>query len=153
MKDKISLERSNSTHESFIRLVKELDEYLSGINGDQDAFFKEFNTIDKLQYVIVCYINKVAAGCGAFKRINDTTVEVKRMYVKPIYRGKNIATLILKELEEWARQERFSSVVLETSKTMQPAVYLYKKNEYGVISNYGPYKGVESSICFKKTLN
>ncbi|MDE1206002.1 GNAT family N-acetyltransferase [Tenacibaculum larymnensis] len=153
MNDKISLERLNSTHESFIRLVKELDEYLSGINGDQDAFFKGFNTIDKLQYVVVCYINKVAAGCGAFKRINDTTVEVKRMYVKPIYRGKNIATLILKELEEWAREERFSSVVLETSKTMQPAVYLYKKNEYGVISNYGPYKGVESSICFKKTLN
>lgn len=101
----------------------------------------------------MCYINKVAAGCGAFKRINGTTVEVKRMYVKPIYRGRNIATLILKELEEWAREERFSSVVLETSKTMQPAIHLYKKNEYGVISNYGPYKGVESSICFKKTLN
>ncbi|WP_440069679.1 GNAT family N-acetyltransferase [Tenacibaculum discolor] len=153
MSDKISLERLNSTHESFIRLVLLLDEYLSGINGDQDTFFKEFNTIDKLQYIVVCYLNKVEVGCGAFKRIDDRTVEVKRMYVKPIYRGKNIATLILKELEEWAREEQFSSVVLETSKTMQPAVHLYKKNEYDVIPNYGPYKAVESSICFKKTLN
>jgi len=153
MHHEINIERTNSDNESFVSLVEELDEYLSGINGDQDNFFRQFNTIEKVQNVVVCYINKVAIGCGALKRIDDRTVEVKRMYVKPIHRGKNIATLILKELEKWAREEQFSSVVLETSKTMKPAVHLYKKNEYTVIPNYEPYKEIASSICFKKVLS
>ncbi|CAM1368721.1 GNAT family acetyltransferase [Tenacibaculum sediminilitoris] len=153
MKNELNFEKTNSKDENFVSLVQELDAYLSGVNGSQDEFFRQFNTIEALPYVIVGYIGTIPVGCGAFKIVEDKTVEVKRMYVKPIYRKKNIATLILKKLEEWAREEQFCSIVLETSKTMQPAVHLYEKNEYAIIPNYGSYKSVESSICFKKELN
>ena len=148
----MNLKRTNSGDVDFVSLVQELDKYLSGINGDQDDFFRRFNTIDTLQHVAVCYLEGIPVGCGAFKVIADKVVEVKRMYVKPAYRGKHTATLILKELEGWAREEQFETVVLETSKTMQPAVYLYQKNGYTIIPNYEPYKEVSSSVCFKKEI-
>ncbi|WP_428740862.1 GNAT family N-acetyltransferase [Tenacibaculum sp.] len=148
----MNFKRTNSGDADFVGLVQELDKYLSGINGNQDDFFRQFNTIDTLQYVIVCYVGKIPVGCGAFKGIADKVVEIKRMYVKSTYRGKHIATLILKELEGWAKEEQFDTVVLETSKTMQPAVYLYQKNGYNIIPNYEPYKDVPSSVCFKKEL-
>ncbi|TDQ30087.1 GNAT family N-acetyltransferase [Tenacibaculum caenipelagi] len=152
MNNAVNLKRTNSKDEDFVALVQELDKYLSGINGDQDDFFSQFNTIDALQNVVVCYVGITPVGCGAFKAIANKTVEIKRMYVKPTYRGKHIATLVLKELEKWAGEEQFDTVILETSKTMQPAVNLYQKNGYNIIANYEPYKDVLSSICFKKEL-
>ena len=152
MNDKITFTRTNAGNEDFIGLVEELDTYLSGINGDKDTFFKQFNTINTLQHVVICYLDKIAVGCGAFKIVTDETVEVKRMYVKPKYRGNNIGTLVLKELEKWAKEERFETIILETSKTMEPAVNLYRKNEYAIIPNYEPYKNIESSVCFKKSI-
>ncbi|CAM1342010.1 GNAT family N-acetyltransferase [Tenacibaculum aestuarii] len=153
MNNLVNLKRTNSRDVDFIALVQELDKYLSGINGNQDEFFKQLNTVDTLQHVIVCYIDAVPVGCGAFKIVEDKTVEVKRMYVKPTCRGKHIATRILNELEEWARQEQFDIIILETSKTMEPAVNLYQRNGYIITPNYEPYKEVSSSICFKKRLS
>ena len=148
----ISLKRTDSNSKDFINLVRELDVYLSQINGEEDDFFKQFNSIESLKNVLVCYVDEKAVGCGAFKEITEKTVEIKRMYVNPNYRGNNIATLILNELESWAKEKRFTEVVLETSKTMLPAVNLYQKNKYSVMPNYGPYKNIVSSICFKKYL-
>ena len=129
----ISLKRTDSNSKDFIDLVRELDVYLSQINGEEDDFFKQFNSIESLKNVLVCYVDEKAVGCGAFKEITEKTVEIKRMYVNPNYRGNNIATLILNELESWAKEKRFTEVILETSKTMLPAVNLYQKNKYSVI--------------------
>lgn len=153
MKNELNFEKTNAKDENFVSLVQELDTYLSGVNGSQDEFFRQLNTIEALPYVIVGYIGAIPVGCGAFKIVEDKTVEVKRMYVKPTSRGKHIATRILNELEEWARQEQFDTIILETSKTMEPAVNLYQRNGYIVIPNYEPYKEVSSSICFTKQLS
>ncbi|CAM1371617.1 GNAT family N-acetyltransferase [Tenacibaculum xiamenense] len=148
----INLIRTDSTNKDFKILVKELDMYLSGINGDNDEFFRGHNKIDHLNHVVVAYCNGEAVGCGAFKVFNEEGVEVKRMYVKPEFRGQKIAMKILEELEKWAKANEFRFVLLETSKEMLPAVKLYKRNNYDVIPNYEPYKNIESSICFKKNI-
>ena len=148
----IIFKRTDSTNQDFINLVISLDKYLSGINGEDDSFFKDFNKIEDLQYVIVAYLNDVPVGCGALKKYNSDTLEVKRMFVEPTYRGRKIAQQIVAELELWVQELNYQFCVLETSIEMKPAVALYKSVGYLEIPKYGPYKEVETSICFQKRI-
>ncbi len=144
--------KTTSQNTDFQLLVNQLDRYLSGVNGDADDFFKQFNQIDLLHYVIVVYQKDLPIGCGAIKQFDAKTIEIKRMYVLPEARGKGIAQGILTALENWASELGFEKCVLETSKTMLDAIGLYQKCAYEIIPNYGQYKGVETSICLEKSL-
>jgi putative acetyltransferase len=63
-----------------------------------------------------------------------------------------LATMVLKELEAWVKENSYTSSILETGFKQPEAIALYKKNGYSLIPNYGQYKGVETSVCFKKML-
>ncbi len=89
------LKRTDSTDSDFISLVAQLDAYLKIRDGDENAFYAQFNKIDMLNNVVVCYVDDVAVGCGAFKPFEGDAVEIKRMYVHPDQRGKGIAQMIL----------------------------------------------------------
>ncbi len=144
--------KTTSQNIDFQLLTNQLDHYLTGVNGDNDGFFKQFNSINLLQNVIVAYENNEAIGCGAIKKFDDNSMEIKRMYVLPEQRGKGVAQGILAALESWTLELGFEKCVLETSKTMLDAVALYQKCDYKIISNYGQYAGIETSICFEKNL-
>ncbi|NNE31630.1 MAG: GNAT family N-acetyltransferase [Winogradskyella sp.] len=149
----IKLVRTNSDNTDFINLVKELDAYLRITDGDEHDFYNQFNAIHNLKNVVVAYLNKQAVGCGAFKELSKTDVEVKRMFTRLNTRGKGIASAVLKELECWAQELNYKSIVLETGIRQTEAVQFYRKNNYTTIPNYGPYLGVKNSLCFKKTLS
>ncbi|MFD1063442.1 GNAT family N-acetyltransferase [Winogradskyella litorisediminis] len=142
--------RTTSENKDFINLVEELDAYLKITDGDEHEFYNQFNTIETLKNVVVAYENETAVGCGAFKPFDDNSVEIKRMFVFPSNRTKGIGALILKELENWASLIGYSSCVLETGKRQTEAVQFYKKCGYYEIPNYGQYKNMENSLCFKK---
>ncbi len=133
-------------------LTRLFDDYLGVIDGDEKDFFAQYNQI-YLEHVIVCYEDETALGCGAFKPLEGHTAEIKRMFVLPEHRGKGIATSVLHELENWAKQSGFTICILETSNQLKNAIALYQKSGYEVIPNYGQYVGVESSICMQKSLN
>ncbi|MBC3847251.1 GNAT family N-acetyltransferase [Winogradskyella echinorum] len=148
----IKLVRTNSENSDFIDLVKQLDAYLKITDGDEHDFYNQFNSIDKLNHTVVAYRENQPVGCGAFKEFDKTSVEVKRMFTSSEAREKGIASLILKELEDWAAELNYSSCVLETGIRQVEAVQFYKKNLYNIIPNYGQYIGVENSLCFEKFL-
>ncbi len=144
--------RTTSEYPDFRILVGELDRFLSIINGDDDAFFAQYNTIDHLKNVVVAYLDGQPAGCGAYKFFEGKAVEIKRMYVLPEQRGQGVARTVLYELEQWAKAEGYDQCVLETSIDLHEAIRLYEKCGYTPIPNYGQYAGVESSRCFSKNL-
>ena len=144
------LKRTNSDDSDFQKLVVELDKDLAIRDGDDHAFYDQFNKIDAIKYVIVIYEDEVAVGCGAIKEYEAGVMEVKRMYVPLEKRGKGIASLILQELEKWAKELGCQKCILETGIKQPEAISLYKKNNYTITSNYGQYAGVETSICFEK---
>ena len=144
--------RTDASHPDFRDLVKWLDQELADRDGEDHAFYHQFNTIEALKHVVVLYKDNVPVGCGAIKKFNDTSAEVKRMFVKPDFRGQGLASVVLKELELWASELGFGSCVLETGKKQPEAIALYKKNGYAIIPNYGQYIGIENSVCFKKAL-
>ena len=92
------------------------------------------------------------AGCGCFKPFDSNVVELKRMFVEDKFRGKGLGNTILLELEKWAKELNFSSIILETGTVQKEAITLYKKNGFIVIPNFDPYIGNELSICFQKNI-
>ena len=148
----IKIIRTNSDDHDFIGLVRLLDADLAQRDGDDHSFYAQFNTIDKINNVVLAYENEKPAGCGAIKAYGANTMEIKRMYVLPESRKKGIATKILSELEHWAGELSSARCVLETGKKQPEAIGLYKRNGYKVIPNYGQYAGVENSLCFEKEI-
>ena len=148
----IKLIRTGSDNNDFINLVKSLNDYLKIVDGDDHDFYHQYNNIDVLKNIIVAYIDNKPVGCGAFKKYGENDAEIKRMFTLPETRGKGVATKILKELESWSKELNFEACLLETGKRQIEAIQFYKKNGYMVTPNYGQYKGVTNSICFKKML-
>lgn len=146
-------QRTDAANEDFQSLVNLLDEYLAFIDGDEHAFYAQLNKTANLNQVVVCYRKDEPIGCGAFKAYDEHTVEIKRMYVKPAYRGKGIGLYILRELELWAAELNFSAVLLETGKRQPDAIRLYEKAGYSRIKNFGKYENVENSVCMMKRIS
>ena len=142
--------RTDSDNADFRELVALLDQDLQIRDGEEHSFYAQFNKIDKIQHVVVAYQNGRAAGCGAIKEYSKNAAEVKRMFVKPEWRGQGIAKKILSELEIWAAELNYSECILETGKKQPEAIGLYQKSGYQLIPNYGQYEGVENSVCMRK---
>lgn len=144
--------RCSSDNKNFKELVALLDADLALRDGDENAFYAQFNGIDALKNCVVFYSDKTLVACGAFKEFNEDSVEIKRMFVQPDFREKGIASKVLKVLEEWAKELNYTYAVLETGLRQPEAIALYKKNNYEIIENYPPYEEMENSVCFKKYL-
>jgi GNAT superfamily N-acetyltransferase len=148
----IRLERTTSDNEDFRLLISELDKELRSRYEEKQAIYDQYNIIENNRNVVIAYKDEVPVGCGCFKKFDDSSVEIKRMFVKPEYRGQKIAASILQELEDWAIEFNISGTILETGIKQHEAIHLYQKSGYIVVENYGPYKGLPESICMQKNL-
>jgi GNAT superfamily N-acetyltransferase len=129
-----------------------LDAELAVRDGEDHAYYAQFNKIDMIKHAVIVYIDNVPCGCGAIKAFSKEAMEVKRMYVSPNFRCQGIAIMILNELEKWTLEEGYTKCVLETGYQQPEALALYKKCGYQIIPNYGQYEGIENSVCFEKKL-
>ena len=91
----LEIKRTNSENRDFIKLVQYLDSDLAERDGDEHAFYHQFNKIDKINHAVVIYEDDKPVGCGAIKEYDANSVEIKRMYTTPEVRGKGIATKVL----------------------------------------------------------
>ena len=149
----IQLKRTSSEDKDFIALVSALDKELAIRDGDDHEFYHQFNKIDGLQHAIVGYIGDNPVTCGAIKEFSSMSMEVKRMYTLPEYRGNGFAKKVLDMLENWAAELDYERCVLETGLKQPEAIALYERSGYERIPNYGQYIGIDNSRCFEKILN
>jgi len=149
----IVLKRTNSIDPDFHGLIQLLDRDLNERYGALQLVYDAHNKIEYIDTVVIAYRDGEAVGCACFKVFDAQSVEIKRMFVHPSERGKGTASLILAELESWAAAGGYLFTVLETGTKQLEAIRLYQKLGYMLIDNYGPYVGMESSICMRKRLN
>ncbi len=134
-------------------LLRELDAELSARYPDAP-----FHGIDGFQfslangYFVVAQICDEAVGCGAFRPLDTGGVEIKRMFVRPAFRGRGIARAILAALHAEARRRGYISAVLETGQRQPEAIALYESEGYEHIEPFGAYVGSGISVCFRKAL-
>jgi len=82
-----------------------------------------------------------AAACGGVLMLDAERAELTRVYVRPAYRGRNTASLLLEQLEDEARGLGACRMVLNTRLDLIEARALYARHGYAEIPAYctGPY--------------
>jgi GNAT superfamily N-acetyltransferase len=92
------------------------------------------------------------AACGGVKLVGDDYGEVKRMYVRPRFRGLGLAKLMLRHLEDYARAQGIGRLRLETGIHQREAVALYERIGFRRIPPFGTYRDDPLSLFFEKSL-
>jgi GNAT superfamily N-acetyltransferase len=101
---------------------------------------------------LVAIVDGQAVACGALRPLEPGVGEVKRMFVRPEFRGRGIARQILVALESSARERGYSTLRLETGTRQPEAIRLYRSAGYSEIPCFGEYADGQFSVCFEKRL-
>lgn len=91
-------------------------------------------------------------GCGAVRRIDPATAELKRMYVAPSSRGLGVGRALLEALTAEARSLGVRRLVLETGVRQGAATGLYESAGFLPVPPFGEYVGSPLSVCMAKDL-
>ncbi len=148
----ITIKRTDASDPDFPLLVAQLTFEIREIYDDFRVIHDKYNQISHLDTVVIACANDVAVGCGCFKEIDSHTVEIKRVYVRPSERKLGIGTAVMDELEVWAKEAGYTEVITETANKLAESISFLKNRGYETIPNYGPYIGMEASVCFRKSL-
>lgn len=92
-----------------------------------------------------------AAGCIALRRLDDTRCEMKRLYVRPAFRGQHLGEFLVRNIIEDARLIGYREMLLDTLPFLQSAIRLYEKLGFSVIEKYND-SPMDSSIYMKLEL-
>lgn len=149
----MQLIETTSTDARFVVLCDELDADLNKQNGEVlQKLYKQYNTLEKIQNVVLALQDETPVACAALKEYAPGTAEVKRVYTKPLCRGQGVAAAMLCALEQHAKQQGYTRLVLETGLNMLPAQRLYHRLGFHQIPNYGHYATLPDSYCMEKPL-
>jgi len=129
------------SHLDEIRII--MNEYLSFIAKElirppwnynlnvEDAVNFTMNNLDKFAEpdgrLLLVEVDSEIAGTISLRKIREDAGEIKRMYVKPEFRGKKLGNLLIEEVIEISQRNEFSKLYLDTAHFMSSAVSLYKK--------------------------
>ena len=102
---------------------------------------------------MVAYADGQAIGCAAIRELPHDVGEVKRMFVRPRWRGRGVARKILTSLEDHALERGFVALRLETGSGQPEAIGLYRSAGYREIPAFADYVGNAVSVCFEKKLS
>jgi ribosomal protein S18 acetylase RimI-like enzyme len=93
------------------------------------------------------------AGCGGIKLAGSDYGELKRMYVRPAFRGLGLGKLLIERLAAHACERRVPLLRLETGVYQVEAIGLYERAGFYRIPPFGPYRADPLSLCFEKPLD
>ena len=90
------------------------------------------------------YADGVPAGCIGMRKLDEENCEMKRLYVRTEFRGRNFGEMLVKKLLEDARREGYSSMLLDTLPFLKTAIHIYKRMGFYAIGSYNgsPMEGL-----------
>lgn len=75
----------------------------------------------------LAYDKDKLAGCIGLRKINDQNSEMKRLYVRPEFRGKSIGNLLIQRIIQDAKAIGYSYMLLDTLPFLKSAIKMYQK--------------------------
>ncbi|MDR7209061.1 GNAT family N-acetyltransferase [Flavobacterium piscis] len=152
MNAKIKVVKTTSKNPDFIFLIETFDAYLWERYPELEKNYWGNNLIEFNVNVFIVYLDEKPVACGCFKKYNEESAELKRMFVLPEARGFGLAQLVIKELEAEAKNQGFVVLILETLYKQIEAINLYQKKGFKIVENYEPYVGLLNSVCMSKSI-
>jgi len=123
-----------------------LDAYIAELaqrfeNGFEGGSFGTADMTPPVGWLLLARLEGEAVGCGALKRLDATTGEIKRVWVSPAARGMGVAARLMDRLEALALEIGCRRVLLDTNRTLTEAKAMYLKRGYHEIGRYNdnPY--------------
>jgi len=86
--------------------------------------------------IVVAYVDDVAAGCVALRPFDNHTCEMKRLYVKESFRNMKLGKALAQHIIAEAKTIGYDTMVLDTLRTMESALSLYKSLGFIEIEQY-----------------
>lgn len=136
--------------------------FISALNAELDSIYPEEGanhfrldeeeTLPGRGAFLVAFFREDPVGCGAIRRVDADTVELKRMYVNPAARGLGVGRTLLNALEQEARNLDARRIVLEAGDRQTQAMALYERCGYRRIAAFGEYVDSPLSVCMEKRL-
>jgi GNAT superfamily N-acetyltransferase len=115
------------------------------------AFSVEKLLREGVAFFVTRYKNGLA-GCGGLKIVPGEYGEVKRMYVRPAYRGLGLGKAMLDHLGQYAQENGLGRLRLETGIYQVEAIGLYERYGFQRRPPFGEYKADPLSVYFEKVL-
>ena len=132
-------------------LIEELENELAAIYPSESRHgFSVEKLIAQGVAFFVIREDGIAAGCGGIMFVGNEFAELKRMYVRPQFRGMGLAKLMVNHLAEYAQSQGIGLLRLETGIHQHAAIRLYEGMGFLQIPSFGPYWDAQMSRCFEK---
>ena len=151
MKTVITAERPDSADATF--LISELEAHLSPLYPKTS---RHGYSVERLMRQGVAFFvtrcDEVAAGCGGIELFGNDYGEIKRMYVRPQFRGLGLARLTLDHLTAYAREQDVFLLRLETGIHQKEAIALYEGIGFQRIPPFGEYREDPNSRFYEKRI-
>jgi putative acetyltransferase len=147
----ISPERPDT--EDAIVLITELEAVLDPLYPSQS---RHGYSVEKLLRERVAFFvirnDGVLVGCGGVQLFGSEYAEIKRMYIRPQFRGMGFARLMLDHLAEYSRSNGITLLRLETGIHQHEAIGLYERAGFKSIGPFGEYKPDPLSRFYEKRI-
>ena len=137
------------------RLITALDAHLASRYLPEQRFgpnLKPEHLAPGLGTFVIARLAGRAVGCGALRLLDETTAELKRMYVEPELRGRGVGKAVVEHLEAVALTLGAHRLVLETGIHQAEALALYNRVGFNPIDCFGEYANSPTSVCMEKTI-
>lgn len=152
----IAIRQEPITSPAALVLIEELNAELLALYpeyGTEQHFHLDADEVSDGQGAfLVAYVLGEAVGCGAFRMLDATTAEIKRMYVRPAMRGTGLGRTLLESLERRARDLGAKKLVLETGPRQPAAMGLYSASGFVPIAAFWEYEESPLSTFMGKEL-
>ncbi|MGI8848527.1 MAG: GNAT family N-acetyltransferase [Candidatus Dormibacteria bacterium] len=122
-----------------------------GVNDEMAAYEPASFDPPGGYFVVLERGGRTAAG-GGFRRLDQRTAEIKRMWTDPDQRRRGHGRRVLASLEDEASRQGFARLRLETGTAQPEAIALYASAGYVQIPGYGRYQDSPDSLSFEKAL-
>ncbi|HEV3444545.1 MAG TPA: GNAT family N-acetyltransferase [Gemmataceae bacterium] len=147
----ITLERPDSA--DAIGLITELEAHLEPLYPRES---RHGYSVEKLlAHDVAFYVLRhdgTPAGCGGIQLFGSAYGELKRMYVRPRFRGLGFGKLLLEHLADYARTHGVGLLRLETGIHQKEAIRLYEGIGFQRIPPFGAYMEDPLSLFYEKRI-